>query len=399
MLRTTGLYSTTLSPGSRTGFQNPNPPTVPNGSQVNAAWLNDVQENVCGVIESTGITLEDSDSNGGAGQLQQAVRRLTGSNYGLIIASMSPVTLTPDSAGRIVVNAAAGNIVITLPLSASMAGTLCGSAVSNSIAFKIFRDDNSSNTVTIQTAGSDNIGFAGLTGTSFLIPPLATAELFSDTNITWLMTVPPVSGGPPQMISYLTPGTNTFVVPAGKTMIRATLTGAPGGGGGTHTTGDAGVAGAGAPEAVFMLAVQPGWSLTVVVGASGTGGTGGASPTAGGAGGTTSIAHGASTLAAISGGTGGAASNSAGIANTGNIAGLVTTGTPVLTRAAAAGGFAYAAGSALINAQGGAPDGVSPSTIITATGATPLLPGCGGYGGCGGGGGGAGGPARVVLEY
>ena len=408
MLRITGLYPATLSPGSRAGFQGPNPPSVPFGTQVTAAWLDDVQENICAVVEGTGGTLSDAGSVGGADQLLNAIRPLAGAAYTLITATGA---LTVANAGHVNVDCTAGNVVLTLPLAAALNGSVASTeTIDNSIGFQFFRQDNTANTLTIQRAGSDSFNFAGLTGTSYQLGPLTGADVYSDANATWQMQVTTPSPGPPGWQEWTAHGTNNFTVPPGKTSVRATVIGAAGGGGGTHQSSDAGVSGAGSAECVFNIAVTPGEVLTINVGQGGTAGAGNSSgsPTAGGNGGDTTIYTGATELAKVAGGAGGAYATGGAIATTGVGTGAggptaYTGATLVSTKGATGSGPAILVGSTLLNAQGGTPLGIGLGIQITATPAQPTYRGAGGWGGIyvssTAGGGSAGADAYVRLEW
>lgn len=88
----------------------------------------------------------------------------------------SPYTMTGTSE-VLLVNATAGNVTVTLP-SAAYFGSGYGSRVI------IRRTDTSSNTVTIQRAGSDTVNGA----TFMTIPPAAGAMLTSNGTSTWVST-------------------------------------------------------------------------------------------------------------------------------------------------------------------------------------------------------------------
>lgn len=395
--------NTATDANSHAIFQDANPPSVPRGTTISAQFLNDVQEGLAAVIEGVGIALSNAGAAGGADQLWNAINRLANAGFKKVTAT-GTTTLAASDAGRIQVDATAGNITLALPAAAAMVGAIKGTATAPSIQFEIIRTDTTANTVTIQrkSGTSDTIAFAGLSGTSFLLPGAATATIFSDAASVWLLTIPPPSRAAPRFQSYDTAGTYTFTVPAGVTSIVATVTASGGGGGGSRSTGDAGVAGAGGPRVKLNLPVSPGDVLTVVVGAGGTAGAGGASPTAGGQGGTTSITDTTTTttLVSITGGQGGAASNNAGVVSTANSPGVVTTSLPYAGEAAAGGGFAVQVGTnTFINAQGGTPGGVGLPPHVGGAGATPTLPGAGGEGGTNNAAGGAGAPGRVLLEY
>jgi hypothetical protein len=126
--------------------------------------------------------------------------------------------------------------------------------------------------------------------------------------------------------NYTAPGTYSFVVPAGVTSLTATIVGGGGGGGGTLGPGDnhaGGSGGSGGKYVGVTVAVIPGETLTVNVGAYGLGGifnfntsnwfeTPNSGQYYGSAGGASSIYRGATALYVAGGGGGGLNSGSAG---------------------------------------------------------------------------------------
>ncbi len=401
MDRINSNYMASLSPGSRRAFQDVNGTTVPNGTQVNAAFLNGVQEELLAVQEAAGLTASGSNN----AQVLQGIRRLAAANYTSLVQSVvgSTVTLTADNAGRIAVDATAGNMTITLPLAAAGNGTVAAVATVNSLQFEIYRVDNSSFTVTLVKAGSDSIAFGGVNSSGLVLPALTQAFMFSDGVSSWLTAMPPATVQAPAQVYWATAGSRNWTVPPGVTSIRATLCGAGGGGGGTKNSGDGATGGAGSSEATFVLTVAPGEVLTVNTGAGGTAGTGGNPPTNGGAGGATSIVRSGVTLAAVSGGGAGLASNAAGLVTTANTAGAVTTGTAVETKVGSIGGLPILiTGTTILLAQGGAPwnQAQQPSVGSGLTnGGGNYRPGGGGMGGINGGAGGAGADGFARIEY
>jgi hypothetical protein len=105
-------------------------------------------------------------------------------------------------------------------------------------------------------------------------------------------------------VAFTTAGTTSWTVPTGVTSVSAVVVGGGGGGGGHSTVNVAGSGGGGGGGLRWIntLAVTPGETITVVVGAGGTG----SATTTGGTGGTSSLARGASTLINATGGAGGA---------------------------------------------------------------------------------------------
>ena len=169
MDRITGPYVGTLSPGARRSWQNVNPPTVPNGTQIDGGYMTAQQEELLAIIESAALT----PSGGNTAQILQAARRLFSGNYtGLSQAvNGSSVTLTADNAGVVAVDATAGNMTLTLPAANAASGAVATAAVANMLAFTFLRLDNSSHTVSIVPAGSDSAAQVGLSGTGFTLAP------------------------------------------------------------------------------------------------------------------------------------------------------------------------------------------------------------------------------------
>lgn len=184
-----------------------------------------------------------------------------------------------------------------------------------------------------------------------------------------------------------TGSTQSFVVPAGVTTVRATLIG--GGGGGV-------IPGAGA-RVIADLTVTPGETLTIYVGDDpssiaggwpdgGNGSTGSNATTGGGGGGSSSVRR-ASTVLAIAGGGGGSGSSSIGSYPPGGAAGVVggngAAGGSAAGVAGGGGGTQSAGGSGSAGATSG-------SSLNGGNGASAARPGGGGGGGYYGGGGGGG---------
>ena len=182
---------------------------------------------------------------------------------------------------------------------------------------------------------------------------------------------------------YTTPGTYTWVAPAGVTSVAVLTVGGGGGGSGGRRFGNYAVAGGGGALAYRnAVAVTPGSSYTVVVGARGTAGAAGVgSGGAGGNGGTggqSKFCVGGTAQAAANGGAGGAANNCTFAAG-----GTVSVGTG---GAGGRNGSWTATGS---TGAGGA-GGYSGAGGAGGTGSTPAGAGAAGSGGGGGGSSGSG---------
>jgi hypothetical protein len=157
--------------------------------------------------------------------------------------------------------------------------------------------------------------------------------------------------------AYTTAGTYTFTVPGGVTSISAVCIGGGGGGGGSEDSDEPGGGGGGGALAYqSSIAVTPGESLTVVVGAGGVSGNPSGN---GGAGGQSRIHRSETNLVAANGGGGG---------NHGRNSTTAAAGGTVVTGTGGAGG------------SGGAPNGARTSSNGSGGG------GAGGYSGAGGNG-------------
>lgn len=98
---------------------------------------------------------------------------------------------------------------------------------------------------------------------------------------------PPISGGGPDDIEYVSPGSYAYIVPAGVTTLYYRIAGGGGGGGGGGYTApgnynyqaySAGGGGGGAGASTGTFSVTPGETITVIVGNGGTGGVRASTP-------------------------------------------------------------------------------------------------------------------------
>ena len=186
---------------------------------------------------------------------------------------------------------------------------------------------------------------------------------------------------------YATAGSFSFVVPSGVTSVSTTIIAAGGGGGhgssgreGASYGGGGGGGGAGGLS-VASLAVTPGETLTVNVGAGGVAGGIGSGKTGGtgGTGGASSVARGVTSLASASGGVGGGGGSGNG--NTGGAGGAGGTGST-------SNGTAGTAGTSADAGTGWSAGGVGGGSSVGSGGTAGTFPTAGGNGGNGAGGGG-----------
>ena len=146
MDRTSGTnYATT---GGKRYFANQNLGAGIPGTEIEAVWQNGVQEELAGIIEGAGITLDASNNV----QALRAIKRLAGANTSAVLTVNT--TLTPDNAGMVIVNATFGNIVLTLPVGTSANGT--------PMSFTIIRIDGvPAHSVTLAFQGADGLVVPG----------------------------------------------------------------------------------------------------------------------------------------------------------------------------------------------------------------------------------------------
>ena len=243
-------------------------------------------------------------------------------------------------------------------------------------------------------AATLNLGYGAVAikrpnGADIVAGDLLAAQLVTvrddGTNFVIVSAFPPVAG---QSQVYSTPGTYTFIVPAGVTLLKtARVWGAGGGGAGSSGSGNAGSGGAGAGYCEGPIVVVPGQSITVTVGAKGTGGAGGGSPQNGGNGGASSVGSFLTTSIALGGVTGGTIVPPGGTSSGG-----------VFRFQGRAGGSALNFGS-LIGGFGGGAYGGGDTPFGVNGGVEGLGPGAGGSGAANGNAGGAGQNGLVILEW
>lgn len=268
------------------------------------------------------------------------------------------------------------------------------------VRFKATADN--SGAVTLNVNGTGAAALIGTDGAALLAGDIRTNTIVEAVwdGSAWVMTTPragvPATVGTRQV--YSTPGSFSWVCPAGVTKVSVRVWAAGGGGGGTSTVANsASASGGGGGYTEKVVPVIPGTSYPVVVGTGGTAGAGGGSPLAGGTGGSSSFNG---TLSAT-GGTGGLAASGAVQSSTG-VGGAGSGGD--LNVSGGGGGTAYSiSGSAYVLPSGGFAFQTSlnqtTATAVLSAGRAGVFPGGGGGGAYLGGAGGAGAGGLVILEY
>lgn len=98
-------------------------------------WFNRVQEELVGIVEAAGLALDGGDN----AQVLNALQRLFGSRVTTVSTSRA---LTISETGLVLVDAAAGDVVVSLPDLGALAGP----------AYRVMRVDTAASLVTIQSA-------------------------------------------------------------------------------------------------------------------------------------------------------------------------------------------------------------------------------------------------------
>jgi hypothetical protein len=193
-------------------------------------------------------------------------------------------------------------------------------------------------------------------------------------------------------VSFPTAGTFSWVVPAGVLVIRAKVWGAGGGGGASNNDDSSGSGGGGGGYAEGRIAVTPGQTLTIIVGAEGVGGVPGVSaPTQGGA---SSVAG---TIAATGGAVG--SGSSAGPAAFGGAGGSGSGGEIAINGRAGGNGIPLTTGRQMGGFGGATYAGSPAGPNVTAAGQPGAFPGGGGAGSSTNAAGGNGARGLVIIEY
>lgn len=124
------------------GWKNSNLGIGQVATDFNAEWCNGVQEELLGVIEGAGI----APNSGLLTQLMKAIRRITGGNITTVNAANSPLNLTADHAGLVIMDATAGAVIANLP---------AVNFIASKLEFNFQKADNTANLGTVNTVGAD----------------------------------------------------------------------------------------------------------------------------------------------------------------------------------------------------------------------------------------------------
>ena len=278
-----------------------------------------------------------------------------------------------------------------LPGAPTIGTATAGLALCASVAFTAPACAGVPSTITSYTVTST----PGSVTTTGAASPLVVTGLTAATSYTFKVKATNATGTGPcsaasnsitakiaSCATYTTAGTYSWVAPAGVTSVAVLAVGGGGGGSGGRKVSNFGISGAGGALAYRnAVAVTPGGSYPVVVGAGGTAGLlGGNCGTGGngGSGGQSKFCKAGTAEAAANGGTGGYATG-----NTTSAGGTVATGTG--GAGGASGSFSYSGAPG----AGGA-GGYSGAGGVGGAGSTPAGAGVAGTGGAAGGSSGSG---------
>jgi hypothetical protein len=263
--------------------------TVP--TQFPAYHYNGLVQEILALQEGAGLT----NNRQVLTQVLQAVKRFAGGNVTTVTVS---TTLTADNAGLVLVNAAGGNVVITLPPSASANGV--------PLPFKIIRTDTSTNTVTYAFSGEDiELPTASATGSVGIGGEI---DLIGDGISNWWK---PGNGRLLNVQYFLTSGVYTYTPTPGTKFIIVELMGGGGASGAIQetTSDETSAGGGGGTGAYARKRITSGFiGAPVVVGAAGAG----IANAAGGNGGTSSVGS----FVSANGGSGGGIAGPTGSSST-----------------------------------------------------------------------------------
>ena len=310
------------------------------GTSLVAADRNAVQEELM-AIEGRGGVVPNAAS---WSQVAQAIARVAAGNVTSITAAGSSA-LTPDNAGLLVVNAAAGNVVLDLPPVATP-----GATPVLPLQFRLVRTDSTANTVVLAANGTDGFvdgGWAPITA-----PALAQGEvlhLCGDGAAHWL-----VEGAAHGLQIFTSSGTFTAPVTGWYE-----VEGWGAGGGASGGTGGGGGGGEYRRGRFFLVAGQ---AVACTIGAGGAGASNAAQA---GAGGSTSFGG---LLIANGGGGANAGAGAGGSGGTGGVE-AIAGGSGVDVD-----GVNFVTGVGGVSARGGAAGVVNSTASI----APPVQPGAGG---------------------
>lgn len=357
-------------------------------------WFHAMGEEQRAILGAGGVAPDGAVLN----QVQQAIRRMAGSNITTVNAAMSPFQLTVDHAGIVLISADTGPVTLVLPAS---------NAVTNlPLKFSFFMTAATANAGTVnKSALGGNVDTIDGLGSFVLTGQFSSRSICGDGVSAWVT----MANGNLAVRTARFSATSNWTVPAGVTQILVTGVGGGGGGGGSGgnpyasiplASGGGGGGGAGVSQTNIQIAVTPGEVLFVGVAAGGAGGTAGAAAASPGgngqAGGATFINRGAGGIFACFGG----------VAGFGSLSPLGTANFSAGGGGGGGGGsgnfgfYASATGATGTLAGAGGVGGSSPLGSGGSGGAAVGAPSVGNAGvggsGNGGGGGGSGGSAQIA---
>lgn len=329
------------------------------------------------ILATLNEDVTDADRDVLAGQIGRAIR----ASLGLVTTLSATAAVTVKQSGIVLINAAGGNVVVTLP-AANAAGAYA-------VAYDLVRTDTSGNTVTIARGAGDTVNGAAANPT---IPVGGSAHCFSNASTNWLFQA---IAGFYDSRALTAAGTTSQTVPTWARVMRAQVWAAGGGGGGCSAAGGA-RGGGGGEYREGMFGVTPNAAISCTVGAAG--GNGSSAPASGGTGGSSSVGA----LITAVGGQGGSASGGGG-ATGGGTGGTGGSGGTYAEKGADSQLSFVIGGNYTVSCGGpsvGHGYGIFTLTTVGTNGNDGYAPGCGGNGAAGGvSTGGAGGTGLIILEF
>lgn len=148
------------------------------GSYPNALWFNGAQESILAPSLALGIIPSDADNT----QLLRSILTIGSAHVTQIASSgvVTSATLSLFQSGLVIINAAGGNLTLSLPTAGLTAGS--------SIAYEIVRSDSTANSLTITAAGGQTIQLPGGSVGSIGLLALGHLTLRNDTGTVWTAT-------------------------------------------------------------------------------------------------------------------------------------------------------------------------------------------------------------------
>jgi len=169
------------APGTENWFGKGDPsasPPVP-ASNPDQDFFNMILAENLNLVALAGLARSKTDD----AQIAQAVALLAGAKANTAITATATLTLAQQ--GRVFVNAAGGNVTLTLPAASALGSVSSPSGASTlpkvALSYRICRTDTSGNTVSIAAAGSDTVDG----GSSIAVLPGDDFDVISDGVSVW----------------------------------------------------------------------------------------------------------------------------------------------------------------------------------------------------------------------